>query len=483
MVNYADEDFRREVTEGVDVDAFGRGYAPHSLDRDTDRNNGQWFALGVRDKLTWTAGLGWLIWDGQRWAPDNTLMRERLVNNMTDVLWWRVPETSDKHKDDVIKRARRLESAQGRANCLSFAKTELARKTSDFDRNGDLFNCENGTLDTRTGELRPHDPTDLITRISPVTYDPQAEDPAWDGFLATAMPDPQVRLVFQRFMGSCLAAENGDKAFLVPHGPTNTGKSTATEPIAKVLGDVGEGGYAASWEAQVVQSARNVNRGEKLAKARAARLVVVGELTKGSYFDDSFMKRITGGDTLDAKALYRDSFSFRPEFHVVMHSNYVPKTSDPALLGRMKILPFPHVFENRDPRTKTYLETNLQAQRAILRWLVDGCRAWRESGLGEMPWLNEILRQHQRESSPVLAFLDEYTNRSDVEAEWIDVKKCWDLYFLTWAPLAGERRPLKKTDFEGALQDLGYEKRRIMRGGKKLTVWMGLKSQDFDQGL
>jgi putative DNA primase/helicase len=359
-------------------------------DRNTDRNNGGVLAHAVRDHLTWTKALGWLVWDGTRWAPDDLLQRERFVNEMADALWRQVPNAGEA-REHIIKRAHRLESGEGRARTLEFARTELARKTSDFDRNRDLFNCQSGTLDTRTGRLRDVDPADLITRVSPVSYDESASDAVWSEFLEAAMPDAQVRAVFQRFMGSTLAGEDGDKAFLVPHGPTNTGKSTATEPIARVLGNVDDGGYAASWEADVVQSTRNVNRGEKLAKVRAARLVIVGELTKGSRFDDAFMKRVTGGDTLDAKALYKDSFSFRPEFHVVMHSNYVPKTADPAVHGRMKILPFPHVFEGRDAGVKNYLETNEGAQRAILKWLVDGCGDWRKNGLGKMPWLDDIL--------------------------------------------------------------------------------------------
>ena len=54
----------------------------------------------------------------------------------------------------------------------------MAIAPGDFDRDGWLLNCLNGTLDLRSGELRPHDPADLISKLAPVAYDP-------DGALST----------------------------------------------------------------------------------------------------------------------------------------------------------------------------------------------------------------------------------------------------------------------------------------------------------
>ena len=43
-----------------------------------------------------------------------------------------------------------------------------------------LFNCLNGTLDLRTGQLRPHRREDLITKMAPVAYNPDADCPRWN---------------------------------------------------------------------------------------------------------------------------------------------------------------------------------------------------------------------------------------------------------------------------------------------------------------
>lgn len=42
--------------------------------------------------------------------------------------------------------------------------------TSDFNKNTNLFNCLDGTLDLNTFELRQHNPDDLITKRADITY-------------------------------------------------------------------------------------------------------------------------------------------------------------------------------------------------------------------------------------------------------------------------------------------------------------------------
>lgn len=46
------------------------------------------------------------------------------------------------------------------------------------------LNCESGTIDLRTGEMRAHNPKDFITKLAPVRFDPNATAPRFEGFLA-----------------------------------------------------------------------------------------------------------------------------------------------------------------------------------------------------------------------------------------------------------------------------------------------------------
>jgi putative DNA primase/helicase len=52
-----------------------------------------------------------------------------------------------------------------------------------FDAQPWLLNCINGTIDLRTGELRPHDPADLLTCLAPTDYKPDAPCDLGERFL------------------------------------------------------------------------------------------------------------------------------------------------------------------------------------------------------------------------------------------------------------------------------------------------------------
>ena len=57
------------------------------------------------------------------------------------------------------------------------------------------INTKSGTLVVRPGGdgdyifLKPHDPADLITKITPVEFDPAVSCPVYDRFLEEVQPD------------------------------------------------------------------------------------------------------------------------------------------------------------------------------------------------------------------------------------------------------------------------------------------------------
>jgi|GEM_PF-5523980 len=60
------------------------------------------------------------------------------------------------------------------ANTLKNASAELPCDYTLLDADQMLFNVQNGTIDLRTGELRPHSPEDMLMKISPIVYDRNA---------------------------------------------------------------------------------------------------------------------------------------------------------------------------------------------------------------------------------------------------------------------------------------------------------------------
>lgn len=447
----------------VDVAEPVTGTGPDNPHRNTDRANGIEIARFLDGRALWTPENGWFVFDGKRWAPDVELVRTLLVGELTDQLRRRATsgESPTEEAEVLMARANRLESASGLGAALSFTEPLLAVSVTRLDADPWLLNCPNGTLDLRTGELQPHDAKHYLSRICPTPYDPEATDAVWTRTLWEALEGDEDRLrVMARFAGYTLTGRTTEKKMLVISGPTNTGKSTITEPLYHVLGAVHDGGYATTWDADVVQADSRVNRAEKLNKARGARLVLVAELEKGSRMADSFVKQFTGGDTMDARGLYKDSYSYRPDGKLWMATNYVPQSPDRALQERLLLLPFTHVPPHKDPRVKAHLEDSAEAKRAVLAWAVRGCLAWRNGGdLGAMPWLDAARAEYATESDPILQFIqDELVEVAD-RADASHVDQVWRHYSMVWGP-ENQQRPLKRRAFEAALKERGLEKGR-----------------------
>src|SRR5205823_4139280 len=90
----------------------------------------------------------------------------------------------------------------------------------------------------RTGELREHRRDDLLTRITPVAYDPHARSDLWDTCLARATDGhPELAAFLQRAVGYTLTGLTSEEVLFFIHGPTATAKSTKLEAFKAVLGE------------------------------------------------------------------------------------------------------------------------------------------------------------------------------------------------------------------------------------------------------
>ena len=69
---------------------------------------------------------------------------------------------------------------------IELAKSEpgIPVGAQQLDSHPWVLNVQNGTLDLRTGHLRPHARGDLLTKLAPVAYDPEAQCPLWETFLS-----------------------------------------------------------------------------------------------------------------------------------------------------------------------------------------------------------------------------------------------------------------------------------------------------------
>ena len=91
---------------------------------------------------------------------------------------------------------------------LAQSEESVAVSPDDLDVNPFLLNVSNGTIDLQAGILKPHSRDDLITKLAPVEYDPQAKMPLIESWLQEIMSGSQELIDFiKRMLGYSLTGD------------------------------------------------------------------------------------------------------------------------------------------------------------------------------------------------------------------------------------------------------------------------------------
>lgn len=167
-----------------------------------------------------------------------------------------------------------------------------------------LLNVENGTLDLRTGELRERRREDLITKLAPVEYDPEARAPTFEAFLERILPSETLRGFVQWLAGYSLTGDVSEQILPVLHGGGANGKSTLINVLFEALGD-----YSQSSPRDFLVVKKGAHPTE-LADLRGARLVSCIEVKESKKLDEELVKQLTGGDPIRARFMQQDFFEF-----------------------------------------------------------------------------------------------------------------------------------------------------------------------------
>ena len=249
--------------------------------------------------LRFAPGLGWLVWDGVRWARDDTgevMRRAETTLAHTKRAAASIKGNSDKSKA-LFAHALRSERRNNLEAMVALAQIDLrvVVRVADLDANPLLLNCRNGTVDLRTGELRRHDRLDLITKVTAAKYNSEATAPAWERFLEAVLPDEDVRAFTQRASGYSATGCTDEQVLLIGHGPGADGKSTFIEAIRRVLGD-----YGGTMPASALLAQRDGGSTNDLA--RLPGCVSLSPARRGGpSLERRRVKALTGGDTIIAR--------------------------------------------------------------------------------------------------------------------------------------------------------------------------------------
>ena len=148
----------------------------------------------LKGRFLITADLGWMEYDGKRWAS----VAEPVVGEAVrlGVLDFYNVEAKAGATAERLKAISGLFSAGRIFAIVRIAKGYLMLKTAEFDAHPDLLNVNNGVVDLRDGNVGKHDPDLRFTKLCPNDYIPGATHADWAKALA-ALPDDEVRVWLQ----------------------------------------------------------------------------------------------------------------------------------------------------------------------------------------------------------------------------------------------------------------------------------------------
>jgi putative DNA primase/helicase len=309
----------------------------------------------------------WFHWTGVYWAQDSS----GIAFHWARVLARRLARGQDERKRYITGKTTFA------AGVEKFAKHDprVAVTIGHWDRDPWLLGTPGGTVDLRTGTLRPPSRDDGITKATSVA--PGAIGcPLWLKFLAEATGnDPELIRFLQQWCGYCLTGVTREHALVFVHGSGGNGKGVFLIVLMSIMND-----YAKTSAMETFTASNSDRHPTELAMLRGARLVTASETEEGRAWAEARIKALTGGDRISARFMRQDFFEYTPQFKLMVIGNHKPALHnvDEAARRRFNIVPF-----TRKPAVPDReLERKLRAEApAILQWIIDGCIDWQKNGL------------------------------------------------------------------------------------------------------
>lgn len=456
-------------------------YKPGSLGKSgsyipfTDVGNAQRFVAHYGHDFRWCQPWKkFLVWDGTRYRIDETLAIERLAKDTLRTMYAEASRlTDEKKRTKIAKYALHSEHMSRIRAMVDLAKSEpnVPVHPDQLDKDDWLFNCQNGNVDLHTGQIRPHCQKNLITKIAPVNYDPDAKCDLWLGFLRRIMNNNQGLIDFiQKAVGYALTGSTREQCLFILYGTGSNGKSTLINTIATLLGD-----YAQQTPTQTLMAKKQDGIGNDIARLKGARLVSAAESESGRFLAEATIKQMTGGDKIVGRFLHGEFFEFEPKFKIFLSTNHKPniRGTDHGIWRRIRLIPFAVTIPEaeKDENLMDKLKAELPG---ILNWAIEGCLKWQREGLQPPEEVATATLEYRAEMDILAQFLQECCGVDRVSR--VGVGELYQAY-TEWCERNG-KNPLSQRNLSLRMKERGFN--TVRSGANGYTEWHGLKVTPID---
>lgn len=459
MTSASDDDHIVSLQPRLDREAESPGRL-----HDTDLANARRFIQQHHNDVRWTPERGWLAFDGTRWQPDDMGRIHSMAKSTVEKIFDEIKFAPN--RNEMFRWAKKSQGARAIKDMLFLAQSDpkVTARLSEFDTDPWLLNCENGIIDLRTGKLRRHAREELLTRIAPVAYDPDARCERWLAFLDRIMDGNADLLTFvQRAAGYSLTGSVREQVLFFCYGRGQNGKTVFLETMQRLLGD-----YSINARTETITARRDTGIPNDIARLAGARFVAINETADGQRLHEPLIKDMTGGDSMTARFLHREYFDFRPIFKLWLRGNHKPTIhgTDEGIWRRIRLIPFTVTIPEAE-RDGTLGEKLAKELPGVLAWAVQGCIDWQRHGLGMPDAVADAVREYRAEMDILGQFLEERCR--DTPNAQVTAKALYAAY-RRWADETGEIA-VNHMRFGLALAERGFRKTKTRAG----TLYHGIE--------
>ena len=355
------------------------------------------------------------------------------------------------------------------------AKPMVGVNVADLDKDENLLNTPYATFDLEKGltGVRPHDPADLITKITSCSPDDKGRD-LWDACLELFFcGDKELIDYVQMVVGMAAVGKVYQEHMIIAYGGGANGKSTFWNTVFRVMGT-----YAGKLSAESLTMKCKRNIMPELAELKGRRLIISSEMQEGMRLNTSVVKQLCSTDEIQAEKKYKAPFHFVPSHTLVLYTNHLPKVgaNDDGIWRRLVVIPFNARIEG-DADIKNYADYLYDhAGGYVMKWIIEGAgKAIAADFRTPLPKaVQDAINKYREDNNWMGQFIDDCCDiRNDLN------EKSGKLYQAYRSYCAGNAEFARSTsDFYAALENAGFNRKRTKDGS--MVYGLALKDgQDF----
>ena len=442
-----------------------------NMERFVDQHQGYLRSLGTIKT--------WLVWDGTRWKPSDYAEVFKFALETVQSIKTEIEQAAGLTDAQNLKKW----SVASESNSKTMAMLDMAAKhpslvakASSFDKQKMKLNCLNGVVDLGTGQLNQRTSDDLHTKVIGTNFNPKAKCPNFDKFIKEVFGgDGELISWIQRAFGYSLTGSVQEQVLFICYGTGANGKSTLLETISKILGDYSTN---ADFEMFLSNQKSDVRVMEAVGELKGIRLALASEVDASKRFNESLVKRLTGGDTLRGTKLQMGAFQFEPQHKLWFLCNHIPFARDGShgFWRRIKILPFAQQFQGSS--LDSALPDKLWAEReGILAWMIRGAAVWSNelqktngtTGLGPCKAIDQSIEEYRYDNYLSARFIEDCLVR-DNDFGSVGARELYIAYQSWWSDNSDEDTPSEGI-FSRRMEERGLKKTRT----KARMVYKGVE--------